>query len=1401
MVKNHFLTKKSNNLKRDNTIISLLFLFIFLVISINIQAQSNGQPSIGTPIINPSVCGDSTVDVIFTVRNGNDNGNGKKRFTASTIYRVYITPVITAGEDEITVLSTKTLANYGNDTEEVTLTVEISNTYATADYQIRVVSSRPDADSGLSDQFEIKARPAKPITTGGLICIGSTANLSASGAVTGERYKWYNVATGGTPLKTSTNNSDNTYVTPVISATTNYWVSILNSNGCESTRTIVTATFPSNSPDSQVTAGTNTWIGHVYDGMNAGVAFNGNFTNYFGTYTEAETFDQNSGGDNICFPVSSSLGSRSIYNETFSVRYRMISTKKGLYVVDLGSDDGSRLTVDGELIYNNWTDQAWSLRPRVLMNLTGNSQLVYDFYSNSDGNRVNFNNLTPILENKLTENTYQTICSSTTTAAISGDTFGTLPAGLSAAAYQWTYSTNLEEPRINISGATSASFTPNINAAPFNNPGTYYIFRNASLSSSNNIDPNTQTSESNFVIVNVNGQPEGMLKGVNLGTAGNFTILTKSGITNVPTSSVKGDVGASPISAGTAILLTCSEVTGTIYSVDPAGPEPCTVTDASKLTVAVLDMETAYTDAAGRANPDFVDLGSGNLGGKTLTPGLYKFNSVVTIPTDITISGGSNDIWIFQISGTFNLSSATKIILAGGAQAKNIFWQISGAVTLGTYSHFEGNIIGKTNIAMQTGASINGRMLAQTAVTLQKNDVNGLVPPGTVFPDIQNNIIGEDQTVCEGFNPKTLTGTNVTGGNGTYTYLWESSTTNSSSGFAPAKGQNDLADYDPEKLRITTWFRRTVTSGSCTWDTSSPVKISINSSITNNQLSFTNGISGTLCGTANENGVVNLSAPAETVFNYVNFASYGTPGGTCGNFTVNLTCHSQTSQAVSETYLLGNNTAGIPATNAVFGDPCSGTGKRLYVEASYSQPICNGTDPGTISGTMPSGGDGNYTYLWESSTSGPSSGFVPATGSNTFQNYSPGILTQTSWFKRTVTSSNCSTESPVLLIQVKQDNIWTGATNTDWNTASNWACNSIPNLNLDVIIPGGLTNYPILNTGAIGMAKAIQINNGATLIIIDNTLQIAGSVLNSGTFNSVNGSVAFLGAAAQTIPANTFSANRIRNLIINNPAGVSSLGNLEITGFLRVENGNFNTVNALSLISNATQTALIDGSGNGQVVGSVKMQRYLDVAFGYKYFSSPFSNSTVGDFSSYMDLTDPTTSFPNFYTYDENREDTNSNDATGWKAYTSPAAALDILKGYALNLGNSLTTPKTVEISGTVNNANQQITLYNNDRLYTKGFNLVGNPYPSPIDWNSATGWTKTNIDDALYFFTAGNTNQYTGTYSSYIGTTSSDGKSSNIIPSMQGFFVHVSDGGTYPVSGTLGMTNEVRVTNFFNNF
>src|SRR3984885_3284153 len=209
---------------------------------------------------------------------------------------------------------------------------------------------------------------------------------------------------------------------------------------------------------------------------------------------------------------------------------------------------------------------------------------------------------------------------------------------------------------------------------------------------------------------------------VDLKSAASFAVLTKSGVTDVPASVITGNVGASPIT-GTANNLTCAEVTGNSYSVDAAGPLPCRITDPTLLTTAVKDMMTAYTDAAGRTLPTATNLGAGEIGGLTIAPGLYKWGTGVSISTDVTLSGGPNDVWIFQIPQTVNQASATKVVLSGGAQAKNVFWQTFGDVTIQTNAQFNGVILSQTAINLKTGASVNGQLLAQTQVTLEQNTV------------------------------------------------------------------------------------------------------------------------------------------------------------------------------------------------------------------------------------------------------------------------------------------------------------------------------------------------------------------------------------------------------------------------------------------------------------------------------------------------------------------------------------------------------------------------------------------------------------------------------------------------------------------------------------------------------
>lgn len=209
---------------------------------------------------------------------------------------------------------------------------------------------------------------------------------------------------------------------------------------------------------------------------------------------------------------------------------------------------------------------------------------------------------------------------------------------------------------------------------------------------------------------------------VALGAAGDYVILAETGVSTVPASKITGNVGLSPIARvaltgfsetmdSSNVFSTSPQVTGDLYAADYTNPTP------SNLTTAINNMRTAYTTAAGKP-ADVTELGAGNIGGMTLAPGIYKWSTGLTIPTNLTLAGGSNDTWIFEIAQTLDLAAATSVVLSGGASASNIVWQAAGIVTLNTTSHMEGTILAQTQIDMLAGSSINGRLYAQSAVNL-----------------------------------------------------------------------------------------------------------------------------------------------------------------------------------------------------------------------------------------------------------------------------------------------------------------------------------------------------------------------------------------------------------------------------------------------------------------------------------------------------------------------------------------------------------------------------------------------------------------------------------------------------------------------------------------------------------
>jgi len=230
---------------------------------------------------------------------------------------------------------------------------------------------------------------------------------------------------------------------------------------------------------------------------------------------------------------------------------------------------------------------------------------------------------------------------------------------------------------------------------------------------------------------------------LNLGAAEHFAGLAGSGISNIPTSSITGDIGVSP-TAGASITgfsspLSCPEISGIVYAVDATGPA-CATIDAAGLAVAKADLTIAYNDAAGRTQPAPATV-AGDLGGQTLPPGIYKSMSTLSIASGNLVLDGQGDpnaVWIFQIASTLTTvgcgasvpcGTGGNVMLINGANAANVFWQVGSAATIGDWTLFNGTILAYDDITINTGAQVNGRLLAGAqasgfgAITLIANTI------------------------------------------------------------------------------------------------------------------------------------------------------------------------------------------------------------------------------------------------------------------------------------------------------------------------------------------------------------------------------------------------------------------------------------------------------------------------------------------------------------------------------------------------------------------------------------------------------------------------------------------------------------------------------------------------------
>jgi hypothetical protein len=467
---------------------------------------------------------------------------------------------------------------------------------------------------------------------------------------------------------------------------------------------------------------------------------------------------------------------------------------------------------------------------------------------------------------------------------------------------------------------------------------------------------------------------------------------------------------------------------------------------------------------------------------------------------------------------------------------------------------------------------------------------------------------------------------------------------------------------------------------------------------------------------------------------------------------------------------LGASTAG--SYTVTYTVPASGgcaqytTSSVITITAAPSATISYTASPYCI--------NGGTATVTQNGTSGGAYTAAPAgltinsvSGDITLASSTPGTYTVT---YTVAAASGCAQYTTTAPVTITLNGTWTGAASTDWNTAGNWVCSTIPTSTTNVIIPGSITNYPVLNSGT-GSVQNITIQSGASLTVTGGTLQIAGTITNSGTFTASNGTIAMNGSSAQTIPASTFAGNTIKSLTINNTSGVTLSGALNLTDVLTVSGGALNTGGYLTLKSSATgnaRVARITSVAATPINGNVTVERYIPGRRRYRLMTSSVTSSssptlTVGqealsiwgqwqnsgnnvaaNVGTYItggtagDGYDTQTGNASLFTYDDvNRRYTGFTTANGKNTKYTPLKAG--IAYYMFVYGDrtksvTTSTPNNTTLSSTG-------TLVTGDQTYNQGsaipltnvtgrYTMLGNPFASPIDWATMP---RTNLSDTYW--------------------------------------------------------------------
>ncbi|HEY0110925.1 MAG TPA: hypothetical protein VGB67_14900, partial [Fibrella sp.] len=1165
-------------------------------------------------------------------------------------------------------------------------------------------------------------------------CVGgSTGTITAS-------------ATGGTSPYTYSLNAGVYQVSPVFTGlpAAMYTLNVKSNEGCITSVQVVVSRF-ANSADNQTLTATDSWIGHMYDGTG--------FQDYIGSFTEAENFNEVFGGATTCFNVVSNGVTASIYTETFSVKFRMASTRRGLYVVNLGSDDGGRLTVDGAVVYNSFVNQGFTNRPSVLMNLTGSSSLLYDYYEGAADNRVMFNGLTLVLANTLSVNNNQSVCLGNSGETISGDSYGTLPAGitLSGTGYQWSYSTTPGGARTNIAGATAATYTPTSAVAPFNAVGTYYLYRSATISSTNNVSPNPyvatnlsaavpfQVTNSASVTISYAGSPFCSAVGTGVVTRSGTSGGTYSSTAGLTINSVTGDITLSTSSLGTYTVTYVVAASGACGAVSATTSvtlnAPPTVTASATETCVGGSTGTITVSASGGAAPFTFSINNG----------VYQSS-----PTFTNLAAGTYTIYAMSNSGCITSASVTVVPFASSDDDQNLagtdYWighMYDGQLFQNYVGQFTENesfneLFGGLSCFEVSSNGINRSIYTESfSVKFKMNSTrNGLYVADLGSDDggrlTVDGTIVYNSFINQGFSNRPSVLMNL---NGASSLLYEY--------------YENALDNRVMFNNLTLVFANTLTQ-----NTAQSVCLGSTGSSIGGDVYGTLPTGITLSGTGYQWSYSTTPEGARTNIAGATAATF-TPNSAAAPFNAAGTYYIYRKAILSSTNNINPNP--YVATNESSAAVFTVTSASATISYSAS-PYCAGGAAAAVTRTGAAGG----IY---SATGGLA--INPATGEINLASSTEGTYTVTYTI---AAAGGCDQFQTTASVTITAPGTWTGAVSTAWNTGGNWLCGAIPGTTINVTIGGGLTNYPVISSGT-AYVQNIIIQSGATLTVTGATLQIAGAISNSGSFDAGNGTIELAGSSAQIIPSAAFTANTIKGLTINNNAGVTLGGTLNLTDVLNITSGTLATGNFLTLKSSATATARvaqITSASPTPVTGNVTVERYIPGRRKYRLITSSVTTSasavlgagqealsiwgnwqnsgsnvtpntgTLITGGTSADGFDTQTGNASLFTYDDvNRVYVRYSTLNGKNTRFTPLKAgvayYMFVYGDRLNSVISSSPNNTVlKASGTLltgtqtYNTGSAIPLSNVTNRYT----LLGNPFASPIDWASIQ---KTNLSNAYW--------------------------------------------------------------------